>query len=172
MLLSIGLSVDAVAHVTHAFLHADGPLRAASTMVTRPFMADTTPPTCWGMIGGAERRRRAVAAVLTMARPVFQGTGSSMLGLVTLAFSASSIFRTFFTILFTTMVLSLVHAVFIIPVFLRILGPATTLHTHDPGALDDDPEPISSGAAVVASAAEPRKAGPQACRDGSAGAAP
>ena len=169
MLLSIGLSVDAVAHVTHAFLHADGPLRAASTMVKRPFMEDTTPPSCWGLIGGAERRRRAVAAVLTMARPVFQGTGSSMLGLVTLAFSTSSIFRTFFTILFTTMVLSLVHAVFVIPVLLRILGPATTLHTHDPGALEGDSE---SSAASVAVPAAPRKPASQACHDGSAGAAP
>ncbi|KAA0166242.1 hypothetical protein FNF31_01468 [Cafeteria roenbergensis] len=169
LLLSIGLSVDAVAHVTHAFLHADGPLRAASTMVKRPFMEDTTPPSCWGLIGGAERRRRAVAAVLTMARPVFQGTGSSMLGLVTLAFSTSSIFRTFFTILFTTMVLSLVHAVFVIPVLLRILGPATTLHTHDPGALEGDSE---SSAASVAVPAAPRKPASQACRDGSAGPAP
>jgi len=150
--LSIGLSVDAVAHITHAYLHADAPLLSARAMIGNlPLMTDTSPACCCGMVGGADRRRRAVAAVLTMARPVFQGTGSSMLGLIALAFSRSNIFRTFFAILFTTVVLSLLHAVIVVPVLLAVVGPVTVVHEHGQG---DGPEP---GTTVVNKAAVPAK---------------
>jgi hypothetical protein len=154
LLLSIGLSVDGVAHVSHAFLHSREPLRAARRMVTWDLMTDDHPATCFGCVGGSERRRRAVASVLTMARPVLQGTGSSMLGLLVLAFSSSSIFRIFFQILFTTIVLSLVHALLLMPVLLALVGP---LEDHDDAHREADRaiKPATSGGEPAGASLQP-----------------
>ncbi len=131
LLLSIGFAVDAVAHISHAFLHHEAPMRTARDMAPKAIMDAADAPVCCGRIGGSERRKRAVAALLTMGRPVLQGTGSSMLGLIALAASSSNIFRIFFRILFTTIALSLLHAIFVVPALLATLGPVVPKHEPD-----------------------------------------
>jgi predicted RND superfamily exporter protein len=148
LLLSIGLAVDAVAHVSHAFLHARAPLRTARAL---------SDPEFWNS-GISERRRRAIASLASMARPVLQGTASTMLGLLTLTFSRSNIFRIFFKVLFSTIVLSLVHALVFLPVLLRLCGPVVEDTDED---VDAPPKSAASSGALhkedTASSAAPRE---------------
>ena len=96
IILCIGFCVDFSAHMTYAFVSADG---------------DT----------GNERMRNALHA---LGYPIAQGAMSTILGVIALAFSTSYIFRSFFKVMFLVIALGAFHGLLIIPVLLSILGPA------------------------------------------------
>ena len=95
IIICIGFCVDFSAHITYAYVLAEG---------------DT----------GNERMRNALHAI---GFPIVQGALSTIIGVFALAFSASYIFRTFFKTMFLVISLSAFHGLLIIPALLSIMGP-------------------------------------------------
>lgn len=91
--IAVGLSVDYVVHVAHAFEHAHG--------------------------SGAER---AVAALEEIGGSVFKGGASTFLGIVLLAGSESEVFRIFFKMLVTTVALGLLTGLVFFPAAASLVG--------------------------------------------------
>ncbi|XP_046556222.1 patched domain-containing protein 3-like [Haliotis rubra] len=95
LLMSVGFSVDFSVHVCSAY-----------------------------MIGkGRNRREKVESAIVHAAGPILNGGMSSFLGILVLVFSKSYIFNSFFKIMFTVILFGMLHAVFLFPVVLVILGP-------------------------------------------------
>ena len=92
--LAIGLSVDAVAHVSHAFLNLHG-----------------------------TRQERVVKALTVTGIPVLNGVTSTGLAVFMLAFSESYIFRVFFKVLFLTLLFGAFNGILLMPVLLNYIGP-------------------------------------------------
>lgn len=137
LVLAIGLSVDAVAHVTHAFLASGGKHKhanAGSIAGQKSVALRWQDEPCFG---GDMRHERAISALKNMGRPVFQGGLSSLLGLALLYAGASSyIFEVFAQLLGAVIILGLLHAVFVLPVLLATIGPGPILVEEE----DDDAE--------------------------------
>ena len=95
IIICIGFCVDFSAHITYAYVSAEG---------------DT----------GNQRMRNALHAI---GYPIAQGALSTILGVFALAFSASYIFRTFFKTMFLVLSLGAFHGLLIIPALLSIMGP-------------------------------------------------
>ena len=95
IIMCIGFCVDFSAHITYAYVSAEG---------------DT----------GNERMRNALHA---LGYPIAQGALSTILGIISLAFSASYIFRAFFKTMFLVIFFGAFHGLFIIPVLLSLMGP-------------------------------------------------
>ena len=118
MVMSIGLMVDYVMHVTLRFVELKGTDREAKTIETL------------GTIGAS----------------VLIGGVTTMLGVVPLAFSTSEIFFTVFIIFFGLVVLGLLHGLVLLPVLLSLCGPVEEIdedtvqesETED----GDDPEKV------------------------------
>ena len=98
IIMCIGFSVDFSAHITYAFVSAEG---------------DT----------GNERMRNALH---TLGYPIAQGALSTILGVVALGFSASYIFRAFFKTMFLVILLGAFHGLLVIPALLSFIGPKST----------------------------------------------
>ena len=98
IILCIGFCVDFSAHMTYAFVSADG---------------DT----------GNQRMRNALHA---LGYPIAQGALSTILGVMALSFSKSYIFRSFFKVMFLVISLGAFHGLLIIPVLLSVMGPPKT----------------------------------------------
>merc|ERR1711871_113729 len=94
LVLAVGLSVDYSAHIGHCF-----------------------------MLKAGTRNARAKAALADIGAPVINGAFSTFLGVVTLAFSSSYVFRTLFKQFFTTCVFGVFHGAFLLPVLLSWFGP-------------------------------------------------
>ncbi|GMH70128.1 hypothetical protein TL16_g05332 [Triparma laevis f. inornata] len=90
ILMSIGLSVDYCVHIGHAFTHSDG----------------------------EAPNIRLVEAVKMMGTSVLKGGMTTFLGTIVLAFSSSDAFRTFFKMMFMTVVFGMLHGLIALPVFL------------------------------------------------------
>ena len=95
IIICIGFCVDFSAHITYAFVSADGET-------------------------GNQRMRNALHA---LGYPIAQGALSTILGVSALAFSNSYIFRTFFKTMFLVILLGAFHGLLIIPALLSIMGP-------------------------------------------------
>ena len=95
IIICIGFSVDFSAHITYAFVLADG---------------DT----------GNQRMRNALYA---LGYPITQGALSTILGVSVLVYTPSYIYRTFFKTMFLVILLGAFHGLFIIPVLLSVMGP-------------------------------------------------
>ena len=95
LIMCIGFCVDFSAHITYAFVSAEGD-------------------------NGNERMRNALHA---LGYPIAQGALSTILGISVLAFSASYIFRAFFKTLFLVILLGAFHGLLVIPVLLSFMGP-------------------------------------------------
>ena len=95
IIMCIGFSVDFSAHITYAFVLAEG---------------DT----------GNERMRNALH---TIGYPIAQGTVSTILGMVALGFSSSYIFRAFFKTILLVILLGAFHGLLFIPALLSFIGP-------------------------------------------------
>ena len=95
VIVCIGFCVDFSAHITYAFMSADG---------------DT----------GNQRMRNALHAV---GFPIAQGALSTLCGLIALAFSPSYIFRSFFKTMSLVIFLGAIHGLVIIPALLSVMGP-------------------------------------------------
>ncbi|XP_067676454.1 patched domain-containing protein 3-like [Haliotis asinina] len=97
LIMSVGFSVDFSVHVCSAY-----------------------------MIGeGRNRREKVESAIAHAAGPILNGGMSSFLGILVLVFSKSYIFNSFFKIMFTVILFGMLHAVFLLPLILSILGPVT-----------------------------------------------
>jgi len=94
LVLAFGLCVDYSAHIGHCF-----------------------------MLKGGTRDERARAALVDIGAPVINGAFSTFLGVVTLAFSSSYVFRALFQQFFTTCLFGVFHGVFLLPVLLSWFGP-------------------------------------------------
>jgi len=94
--MSIGLSVDYACHIAHAFENSQG----GSTIVI-------------------ERLRDALAGV---GKSVAKGGVSTFTGICVLAFSNSNIFRTFFKLLFSTVILGLSVGLVFFPACITLVG--------------------------------------------------
>ena len=68
---------------------------------------------------------KAIDALANLGTPITQGALSTIFGVVVLATSNSYILRTFFKIMFLVMVFGFMHAMFILPVVLSLIGPQT-----------------------------------------------
>ena len=95
IIICIGFCVDFSAHMTYAFATAEGD-------------------------DGNERMRNALHAI---GYPIAQGALSTVLGVFSLVFSGSYIFRTFFKTIFLVIFLGAFHGLLIIPALLSVIGP-------------------------------------------------
>lgn len=85
--------MDYCVHIGHAFAHATGK--------------------------GDERVRHALH---TMASSVFKGGLTTFIGVMMLSIASSDAFRTFFKMLFCTVVLGVYHGLVVLPVLLSLIG--------------------------------------------------
>ena len=95
IIICIGFSVDFSAHITYAFVLAEGKT-------------------------GNKRMRNALHAI---GYPIAQGALSTILGVSVLAFATAYIYRTFFKTIFLVILLGAFHGLLIIPALLSIMGP-------------------------------------------------
>ncbi|CAC5403640.1 unnamed protein product [Mytilus coruscus] len=95
IVMCVGFSVDFSAHICHAYVHCPGE--------NRRFRVDTA----MDMAGG----------------PILNGALSSLIGIVVLASSQSYIFFSFFKVMAIVVVVGAMHALFLLPVLLSLIGP-------------------------------------------------
>ena len=112
IIICIGFCVDFSAHITYAFVLAEGKT-------------------------GNQRMRNALHA---LGYPIAQGALSTILGVSALAFSASYIFRTFFKTMFLVILLGAFHGLLIIPALLSIMGPPNLTKKRSSVSPDSPPK--------------------------------
>jgi predicted RND superfamily exporter protein len=113
LLMGVGLSVDYCVHIGHAFTHSFG----------------KTP------------NDRLMEAIKMMGTSVLKGGFTTFLGTIVLAFSSSSAFKTFFAMLFFTILLGMLHGLVALPVFLATvynLGGRKSHLKHKDAVLGSD----------------------------------
>ncbi|XP_046556187.1 patched domain-containing protein 3-like [Haliotis rubra] len=115
LIMSVGFSVDFSVHVCSAYMLGEG----------------------------RNRREKVESAIAHAAGPILNGGMSSFLGILVLVFSKSYIFNSFFKIMFTVILFGMLHAVFLLPLILSILGPVTTSAVR-PQSKPTDPAPSIS----------------------------
>ena len=91
--MSVGLSVDYCVHIGHAYTRASG-------------LGDT----------------RVRNALRGMGRAVFKGGLTTFVGVMMLSVASSDAFRTFFKMLFSTVVFGVYHGLVVMPVVLSLIG--------------------------------------------------
>jgi predicted RND superfamily exporter protein len=107
IIMSIGFSVDSSVHIIHAF--------AVSPEQTQD--------------------RQAIDALHHLGYPVVQGSVSTVLSVLPIAFAGMEIFRSFFKTLFLVITLGFMHGIAVLPVILSLLGPA--MKTQPAMEIDD-----------------------------------
>ncbi|XP_067674656.1 patched domain-containing protein 3-like [Haliotis asinina] len=118
LIMSVGFSVDFSVHVCSAFMLGEG----------------------------STRREKAKYAIVHASGPVLNGAISSFLGVIVLVFSESYIFKSFFNIMLMVTLLGMLHAVFLLPVVLSLIGPRGSLvgPTESPGKATEASRPANS----------------------------
>lgn len=166
LLITIGFSIDFTAHMCHAFIHAVGFRDVLNKRIGLPLqnkhrndkigieeMLKGAPDQTQdytgveGCFGGQSRRLRASQSLTTMGRPLLNGGISTILGVLALAGGSSFIFRSFFKILLLVLLFGLFHGMVIIPVCLRLIGPAFPAAEESEGRqvkikIDEEGNPI------------------------------
>ena len=103
LIFAIGLAVDYSAHIAHAYNFSD---------------AD---PSCKN---NHERRVSKVRGAFTkIGTSVFHGAFSTFLAIITISASTSYVFRAFFKQWFGIILFGILHAFFLLPVLLSLIGP-------------------------------------------------
>lgn len=92
LIMCIGFSVDYSAHISYAYLSSDGP----------------TP------------NEKMKCALHSLGMPIFQGSVSTILGIIILAFAPSYIFLTFFKTVFLVILFGALHGILLLPVLLSM----------------------------------------------------
>eukprot|EP00457_Paulinella_chromatophora_P001061 gb/GEZN01001063.1/.p1 GENE.gb/GEZN01001063.1/~~gb/GEZN01001063.1/.p1 ORF type:complete len:1087 (-),score=169.32 gb/GEZN01001063.1/:26-3286(-) len=98
LIMSVGFSVDLIAHVCLAFTQV--PPGVAQTRLDRSFFA-----------------------LREVGTPVFQAVASTIVGVLPTGFSKSQIFFNFFSITFLVLIFGLAHGLLFMPAFLSFVGP-------------------------------------------------
>ncbi|XP_053405532.1 patched domain-containing protein 3-like isoform X2 [Mercenaria mercenaria] len=96
IIMSIGFSVDFVAHICHGYMISEGESRN-------------------------ERMRNGLNKA---GAPIFHGAVSSILGVVMLAAAKSYVFFSFFKVMSIVITFGIAHAVLLLPVILSLIGPS------------------------------------------------
>ncbi|CAM9729733.1 unnamed protein product [Chrysoparadoxa australica] len=94
LIMAVGLVVDYQVHTLFYFLHQD--------------------PTI-------SREERAAAALVEVGASVFQGGCTTFLSILALAFSGNQVFRVFFRMFFSIVVLAVIHGLVVLPVLLTFI---------------------------------------------------
>ena len=97
IIMCIGFSVDFSAHMTYAYVIAEG----------------------------TSFKERVSSALGGLGLPIVQGAMSSILAVSVLADAEANVFRVFFKIVLLVNILGFLHAVFVLPVLFSIAGPRT-----------------------------------------------
>ena len=92
LIMCIGFSVDFSAHISYAYISCDEPNPA----------------------------ERVKSSLYSLGLPIFQGSISTILGIVALAFAPSYVFLTFFKTVFLVMLFGATHGVLLLPVLLSL----------------------------------------------------
>lgn len=92
LIMCIGFSVDFSAHISYAYISCE----------------ESTPDD------------RVKSSLYSLGLPIFQGSVSTILGIVALAFAPSYVFLTFFKTVFLVMLFGALHGVLLLPVLLSI----------------------------------------------------
>lgn len=95
IIMSVGFSVDYCAHIGHGFMDSRS----------------------------SDRHLGAQRAIKKTGAPIFNGALSSFIGIIFLVFSESFIFKSFFKIMFLTIIFGVAHSLFFLPNVLSIIGP-------------------------------------------------
>ena len=92
LIMCIGFSVDFSAHISYAFISCEE----------------------------TSSKERVRSALYSLGLPIFQGSISTILGIVALAFAPSYVFLTFFKTVFLVMLFGATHGVLLLPVLLSL----------------------------------------------------
>ena len=92
LIMCIGFSVDFSAHISYAFISCEE----------------------------SSSKERVKSALYSLGLPIFQGSISTILGIVALAFAPSYVFLTFFKTVFLVMLFGATHGVLLLPVLLSL----------------------------------------------------
>jgi predicted RND superfamily exporter protein len=95
VIMCVGFSVDFSAHICHAYMTVDG----------------------------TDRMSKMCAAMVRASGPVFNCAASSLIGISTLIFSQSFVFRSFFKVMCLVISFAFLHSVFVLPAILSMIGP-------------------------------------------------
>lgn len=96
IIMSIGFSVDFVAHICHGYMISTG----------------------------QNRNERMKSGIIRSGAPIFHGAVSSILGVIMLAAAKSYIFYSFFQVMSIVIAFGILHALFLLPVVLSLIGPS------------------------------------------------
>ena len=102
LVMAVGLAVDYTLHFCHAFLASRGP-------------------------DSAERVKHVLN---TMGSSILKGGGTTLMGTIPMALTKSTIFRTFFALLFSTIIYGLAVGLMFIPVVLSVVPMPIAHHLH------------------------------------------
>ncbi|CAG2245471.1 unnamed protein product [Mytilus edulis] len=111
------------------FMHFWGLTLSSITMIhiimSVGFSVDFSAHVCHGFMESAESNRDdgAKGAIVRAGGPIFNGAVSSILGIITLSFSKSFIFRSFFKVMLLIILFGVSHSLFFLPVILSLCGP-------------------------------------------------
>ncbi|KAF7270000.1 hypothetical protein GWI33_016989 [Rhynchophorus ferrugineus] len=105
------------------------------------FSVDFTAHICYAYMSSTAKRskEKMSEALFALGLPIFQGSVSTILGMVALILANNYIFAVFFKMIFLVVFLGAMHGLFLLPVLLSLFGPGSCTR-HD----DDEDMKLSS----------------------------
>ena len=129
MIVLVTLSMASVMLGVLGFMHYWGLSLSSITMVlvilSVGFSVDFSAHICHAYISSKEIGRNAKVnnALLKAGGPIFNAAMSSIIGIITLVFSKSFVFRSFFKVMLLVVLFGFLHGLLVLPVILSLIGP-------------------------------------------------